>query len=93
MLPLLHQRHCIMCKGAAMGLCLTQAEHGEGSGNSTMSRIRSASSSTSTWSPPASKPGVSSICCSSRPGVATKTFNPAAAVPNSHEPFELLPQT
>jgi len=45
----------------------------------TMSRMRSASSRTSTCSPPASKPGVSSMCCSSRPGVHTSTFMAARA--------------
>mmetsp|Transcript_19945 Transcript_19945/g.50598 ORF Transcript_19945/g.50598 Transcript_19945/m.50598 type:complete len:220 (+) Transcript_19945:463-1122(+) len=39
-----------------------------------MSRMRSASSSTSTLRLDASKPGVSSMCCSRRPGVATRMF-------------------
>lgn len=45
----------------------------------TMSRMRSASSSTSSRRLPASKPGVSSMCCSSRPGVATRMFRPVGA--------------
>ena len=44
----------------------------------TMSRILSASSRTRTWMLSQSKPGVSSICWSSRPGVATRTFIPDA---------------
>lgn len=40
-----------------------------------MSSVRSASSSTSTCRLPGSKPGVSSMCCSRRPGVQTRMLS------------------
>ena len=46
-----------------------------------MSKMRSASSSTSTFSWAQSKYGVSSMCCRSRPGVQMRIFIPSRPTP------------